>query len=38
MCVAVEMTPVHTIPGVGGGRIIENDGGGEINYYIFDTF
>jgi hypothetical protein len=26
--------PVETIPRVGGGRIKENDGGGEVNYDI----
>jgi hypothetical protein len=28
------MRPVETIPGMGGGRIKENDGGGEFNYDI----
>jgi hypothetical protein len=28
--------PVETIPGMGGGKIKENDGGGEFNYDIFD--
>jgi hypothetical protein len=27
-----KMRPVETIPGMGGGRIKENDGGGEFNY------
>jgi hypothetical protein len=26
------MKPVETIPGMGGGGIKENDGGGEFNY------
>jgi hypothetical protein len=31
------MRPVETIPGMGGGGIKENDGGGgEFNYDIFD--
>jgi hypothetical protein len=30
-----KMRPVETIPGMGGGRIKENDGGGEFNYDIF---
>jgi hypothetical protein len=28
------MRPVKTIPGMGGRRIKENDGGGEFNYNI----
>jgi hypothetical protein len=28
--------PVETIPGMGEGRIKENDGGGEFKYDIFD--
>jgi hypothetical protein len=28
---------VETIPGMGVGRIKENDGGGEFNYDIFDV-
>jgi hypothetical protein len=28
------MRPVETIPGMGGGEIKENDGGGEFNYDI----
>jgi hypothetical protein len=28
------MRPVETIPGMGGGRIKENEGGGEFNYDI----
>jgi hypothetical protein len=31
----VKMRPVETIPGMGGGRTKENDGGGELNYDIF---
>jgi hypothetical protein len=31
------MRPVETIPGMGGGGIKENDGGGEFKYDIFDT-
>jgi hypothetical protein len=30
------MRPVDTIPGMGGGRIKENGGGGEFKYDIFD--
>jgi hypothetical protein len=29
------MRPVETIPGMQGGEIKENGGGGEINYDIF---
>jgi hypothetical protein len=29
-----KMRPVETIPGMGGRRIKENDGGGEFNYDI----
>jgi hypothetical protein len=29
-----KMRPVETIPGMGGGRIKENDGGGEFSYNI----
>jgi hypothetical protein len=28
-----KIRPVETIPGIGGGNIKENDGGGEFNYY-----
>jgi hypothetical protein len=35
MCVNGEMRPVETIPGMGVGRIKENDGGGEFKYDIF---
>jgi hypothetical protein len=31
-----KMRPVETIPGMGGGRIKENGGGGELKYSIFD--
>jgi hypothetical protein len=31
-----KMRPVETIPGMGGGRIKENDGGGEFSYDIFN--
>jgi hypothetical protein len=31
-----KMKAVETIPGMGGGRIKENDGEGEFNYDIFD--
>jgi hypothetical protein len=31
-----KMRPAETIPGMGGGRIKENDGGDEFNYDIFD--
>jgi hypothetical protein len=30
-----KMRPVETIPGMRGGEIMENDGGGEFNYDIF---
>jgi hypothetical protein len=36
MYVNGEMRPVETTPGIGGGKIEENDGGGEIKYDIFD--
>jgi hypothetical protein len=29
-----KMRTVETITGIGGGRIKENDGGGELNYNI----
>jgi hypothetical protein len=29
-----KMRPVETVPGMGGGRIKEIDGGGEFNYDI----
>jgi hypothetical protein len=32
-----KMVPVETIPGVGGGEIKENGGGGEVNYDVFET-
>jgi hypothetical protein len=32
-----KMIPVETIPRMGRGRIKDNDGGGELNYDIFDT-
>jgi hypothetical protein len=32
MYVSGKMRLVETIPGMGGGRIKENDGGGEFNY------
>jgi hypothetical protein len=41
MYVKGKMRPVETIPGMGGGRIKENDGGGEfkrIFRYIITTF
>jgi hypothetical protein len=31
-----KMRPVETTPGIGIGRIKENDGGGEFNYDKFD--
>jgi hypothetical protein len=31
-----KIRPVETIPGIGGGRIKENDGGSEFKYDIFD--
>jgi hypothetical protein len=30
------MIPVETIPGIGGGGIKENSGGGEFKHDIFD--
>jgi hypothetical protein len=38
MCVNGKMRAVKTIPGMAGGRVKENDGGGEFNYDIFDIF
>jgi hypothetical protein len=35
MCVNGKMIPVKTVPGMWGGEIKENDGGGEFNYDIF---
>jgi hypothetical protein len=32
MYVNGKLRPVESIPGMGGGRIKENDGGGEFNY------
>jgi hypothetical protein len=32
MCANGKVRPVETIPGMEGGRIKENDGGGEFNY------
>jgi hypothetical protein len=32
MCVNGKMRPVETVPGMGGGEIKENGGGGEFNY------
>jgi hypothetical protein len=29
-----QMIPVETVPGMGGGRIKENDGRGDLNYDI----
>jgi hypothetical protein len=29
-----KMRPIETIPGMGGRRIKENDGGGVFNFYI----
>jgi hypothetical protein len=34
MYVNGKMRPVVTVPGMRGGRIKENDGGGEFNYDI----
>jgi hypothetical protein len=34
MYVKGKMRPVETIPGMGEGRIKENDGGGDFNYDI----
>jgi hypothetical protein len=34
MCENGKIRPVETIPGMGGGGIKENDGGGEFNYDI----
>jgi hypothetical protein len=36
MYVNGKMRPVETIPGMGEGKIKENDGGGEFSYDIFD--
>jgi hypothetical protein len=36
MYVNGKMRPVETVPGMEGGGIKENDGGGEFNYDIFD--
>jgi hypothetical protein len=36
MYVNGKMRPVEMIPGMGRGRIKENDGGGEFKYDIFD--
>jgi hypothetical protein len=33
-----KMRPVETIPGMGGGRIKENDGGGEFNMIYCNNF
>jgi hypothetical protein len=33
-----KMTSVETIPGMGGGRIKDNEGRGEFKFDIFDTF
>jgi hypothetical protein len=35
MCVNGKMRPVETIPGMRGGEIKENGGGGEFKYDIF---
>jgi hypothetical protein len=37
MYVNVKMTPVETIPRMGGGRIKEGTGGSEFKYDMFDT-
>jgi hypothetical protein len=34
MYVNRKMRPVETTPGMGGGRVKENDGGGKFNYDI----
>jgi hypothetical protein len=36
MCVNGKMIPVETVPGMGGGGEMENDGGGEFKYDLFD--
>jgi hypothetical protein len=36
MYVNGKMRPVGTIPGMGGGKIKENNGEGEFHYDIFD--
>jgi hypothetical protein len=36
MYVNGKMRPVETVPGIEGGQIKENNGGGEFNYDIFD--
>jgi hypothetical protein len=33
-----QMRPVETVPGMGGGEIKENGGGGKFNYDIFKNF
>jgi hypothetical protein len=35
MCVNGKMRPIETVPGIGGRRIEENDGGGELNYLMY---
>jgi hypothetical protein len=32
----MEMIPIETVPGMGGGGIKENDGEGEFKDHIFD--
>jgi hypothetical protein len=34
--VSGKMTPVEVIPGMGGGKIKENNGGSDFKYDIFD--
>jgi hypothetical protein len=31
------MIPIETVPGIWGGEMKENNGGGEFKYDIFDT-
>jgi hypothetical protein len=37
MHVHAEMIPAEAVPGIAGGRMKENSGGGEFKYDIFDT-
>jgi hypothetical protein len=37
MYVSGKIVPAETIPGMGGGRVKENGGGGEFNSAIFDV-
>jgi hypothetical protein len=37
MYVSAKMIPIETVPGIGGGRMKESSGEGELKYDIFDT-